>query len=110
MTFQNRDTYNLNYPDLSSFITSTQIDEERQNVNLFYNFLKDLIYDLDYGDKKSSRYNIIKYLFQPQLGSGLDQYTELHTSSRGTSPIYIVLPSDPNEAVDQLKLSVLEKV
>ena len=40
--------------------------------------------DLKYGDEKSSRYNnIIKYLFQRQLGSGLDQYTELHTRSRG---------------------------
>ena len=52
-------------------------------------------YDLNYGDKKSSRYNIIKYLFQPQLGSGIK---------------CVFLPSDPDELVDQLKLIVLEKV
>ena len=39
---------------------------------------------------------MIKYLFQPQLGSGLNQY--------------VFLPSDPDELVDQLKLIVLEKV
>ena len=39
---------------------------------------------------------MIKYLFQPQLGSGLNQY--------------VFLLSDPDELVDQLKLIVLEKV
>ena len=38
MTFQNRNTYNLNDPDLSYFITKTQIDKNIQNVNLIYNF------------------------------------------------------------------------
>ena len=60
--------------------------------------------------KKSIRYNIIKYLLQPQIGSGLDQYTELYTPSRGKSPVNSFLPSDPNELVDQLKQIVLEKV
>ena len=31
-----------------------------------YNFLRDLNYDLNYGDKKSNRYNFIKRLLQPQ--------------------------------------------
>ena len=40
----------------------------------------------------------------------MDQYTKLHTPSRGKTPIYNFLPSDLNELVDQLKLIVLEKV
>ena len=95
MTFENGNTYNLNDPDLSYFITYTQLDKEIQNENLIYNFLKDMKYDLNYGDKKSSRYNIIKYLFQPQLGSGIK---------------FVFLLFDPDELVDQLKLIVLEKV
>ena len=94
MTFENGNTYNLNDPDLSFFITYTQLDKEIQNENLIYNFLRDMKYDLNYGDKKSSRYNIIKYLFQPQLGSGIK---------------FVFLPSDPDELVDQLKSIVLEK-
>ena len=95
MTFENGNTYNLSDPDLSYFITYTQLDKEIQNENLIYNFLKDMKYDLNYGDKKSSRYNLIKYLFQPQLGSGTK---------------FVFLPSDPDELVDQPKLIVLEKV
>ena len=53
-------------------------------------------YNLNYGDKKSNRYNILKDLLQPQLGSGLNQY--------------VFLPSDPDELVDQIKLIALEKV
>ena len=94
MTFENGNTYNLNDPDLSYFLTYTQLDKEIQNENLIYNFLKDMKYDLNYGDKKSSRFNIIKYLFHPQLGSGIK---------------FVFLPSDPDELVDQLKLIVLEK-
>ena len=110
MIFPNRNTYIMNQPRLSYFISNTQIDKEIQNVKLIYNFLKDMNYDLNDGDKKSSRYTIIKYLFQPQFGSELDRYSDLHTPSRGKSPIYLFLPSDPNELVDQLKLIALEKV
>ena len=95
MTFENGNTYNLNDPDLSYFITYTQLDKEIQKENLIYNFLKDMKYDLNYGDKKSSSYNIIKYLFQPQLGSGIK---------------FVFLPSHPDELVDQLKLLYFEKV
>ena len=52
-------------------------------------------YDLNYGDGKSSRYDIIKYSFQTQLGSGFNQY--------------VFLSPDPDELVDQLTLIVLEK-
>ena len=96
MTFENGNTYNLSDPDLPYFITYTQLDKEIQNENLIYNFLKDMKYDLNYGDKKVwSRYNIIKFLFQPQLGSGIK---------------FGFLPSDPDELVDQLKLLYFEKV
>ena len=53
-------------------------------------------YKLNFGDKKSNRYNMVIYLFQPQLVSGLKQF--------------IFLPSDRDELVDQLKVIVLEKV
>ena len=39
MTFDNGNTYNLNDPDLSYFITYTQLDKEIQE-NLIYNFFK----------------------------------------------------------------------
>ena len=94
MTFQNGNTYYLNDPDLSNFITNTQHDKIK-NIAVKYNFLRDMIYDLNYGDKKSSRYNFIKSMLQPQIGSGLN---------------FVFLPSDPDELVDQLKLLYFEKV
>ena len=104
MTFENGNTYNLNNPDLTYFITYTQLDKEIQNEKLIYNFLKDMKYDLNYGDKISKRYYFIKDLInqytyrdqQSQLGSGFNQY--------------VFLPSDPDELVDQLKLLYFEKV
>ena len=103
MTFQNGNSYNLNDPDLSYFITYTQLDKELQNENLIHSFLNDMKYNLNYGDKKSKRYYFIKDLIiqytyrdqQSQLGSGLN---------------FIFLPSDPDELVDQLKLLYFEKV
>ena len=44
-------------------------------------------YNLNYGDKKSNRYNFINRLLQPHLGSGLNKV--------------IFLPSDPDELVEQ---------
>ena len=52
-------------------------------------------YDSNYGDKKSNRYNFIKSMLQPQIGSELN---------------FVFLPSDPDELVDQLKLLYFEKV
>ena len=48
MTFENGNSYNLNDPDLSYFITYTQLDKEIQNENLIYNFLKDMKYNINY--------------------------------------------------------------
>ena len=42
MTFQNGNTYNLNDPDLSSFINITQFDKQQQNVLLIHTFLNDM--------------------------------------------------------------------
>ena len=62
MTFENVNTYILNDPDLSNFITNTQIDKIPQNIDLIYSFLNDMKYNLNYGDKKSNRYFLIKVL------------------------------------------------
>ena len=94
MTFQNGNTFYLNDPDLSNFITNTQHDKIK-NIAVKYNFLRDMNYDLNYGDKKSNRYNFIKSMLQPQIGSGLN---------------FVFLPSDPDELVDQIKLLYFEKV
>ena len=94
MTFQNGNTYYLNDPDLTNFNTNTQHDKIK-NIAVKYNFLRDMNYDLNYGDKKSNRYNFIKSMLQPQIGSGLN---------------FVFLPSDPDELVDQLKLLYFEKV
>ena len=94
MTFQNGNTYYLNDPDLSNFITNTQHDKIK-NIAVKYNSLRDMNYDLNYGDKKSNRYNFIKSMLQPQIGNGLN---------------FVFLPSDPDELVDQLKLLYFEKV
>ena len=94
MTFQNGNTYYLNDPDLSNFITNTQHDKIK-NIAVKYTFLRDMNYNLSYGDKKSNRYNFVKSMLQPQIGSGLN---------------FVFLPSDPDELVDQLKLLYFEKV
>ena len=46
--------YNLDDPDLSNFITNTQHDNIK-NIGMKYNSLRDMNYDLNYGDKKSNR-------------------------------------------------------
>ena len=53
MTFPNGNTYYLNDPDLSNFITNTQIDKIPQDTNIIYSFLNDMKYNIYYGDKKS---------------------------------------------------------
>ena len=92
-------------------------------------------YDLNYGDKKSIRYQFIKELYSRYLLQGFAQgYTQAHdsqgfgqgqsqgftgsglngetsrSSTRSSTQQYIFLPSDPDELVDQLKLLYFEKV
>ena len=130
MTFENGNSYNLNDPDLQYFITNTQFDKPINNWGPIYNFLNDMKYDLNYGDKKSIRYQFIKELYsryqlqgftqgqsqsytQGFTGSGLngESYRETtRSSTRSSTQQYIFLPSDPDELVDQLKLLYFEKV
>ena len=55
MAFQSEHSYDLNDPDVQYFITNTQFDRETQNVNIIFNFLNDMNYNIDFGDKKSMR-------------------------------------------------------
>ena len=63
MTFENGNSYDLNHPDLQYFITNTQFGKPINNWGPIYNFLNDMKYDLNYGDKKSIRYQFIKELY-----------------------------------------------
>ena len=139
ITFENGNSYNLNDPDLQYFITNTQFDKQINNWDSIYNFLNDMKYDLNYGDKKSIRYQLIKELqdyMQGLAGSSAtapaQDYTQGFAGSSATAPAqdytqgftgsglresyreysqqYIFLPSDPDELVDQLKLLYFEKV
>ena len=114
--------YDLNDADLQYFITNTQFDKQINNWDSIYNFLNDMKYDLNYGDKKSIRYQFIKELYSRYQLQGFAQgqsqsYTQGFTGSglngesyREYSQQYIFLPSDPDELVDQLKLLYFEKV
>ena len=88
ITFENGNSYNLNDPDLQYFITNTQFDKQINNWDSIYNFLNDMKYDLNYGDKKSTRYQFIKELYSRYLSiAGLHArlrtgpITELYTRS-----------------------------
>ena len=60
ITFENGNSYNLNDPDLQYFITNTQFDKQINNWDSIYNFLNDMKYDLNYGDKNQSDINLLK--------------------------------------------------
>ena len=139
MIFENGNSYDLSTPDLQYFITNTQFDKQINNWDSIYNFLNDMKYDLNYGDKKSIRYQFIKELYSRYQLQGYTQgfaqgYTQAHdlqgfaqgqsqgftgsglngetsrSSTRSSTQQYIFLPSDPDELVDQLKLLYFEKV
>ena len=87
MTFENGNSYNLYDPDLQYFITNTQFDKQINNWGSIYTFLNDMKYDLNYGDKKSIRYQFIKELYsryqlqgytQGFVGSSTQGYTQAH--------------------------------
>ena len=59
MAFENGNSYDLSDPDLQYFITNTQFDKLINNWSPVYTFLNDMNYDLNYGDKKSIRYQFI---------------------------------------------------
>ena len=100
MTFENGNSYDLNDPDLQYFITNTHFDREINSLNLICSFLNDMNYNINYGDKKSTRYYFIKELYsryhwgktidnnqlQGFAGSGLNgeatrEATQISTSS-----------------------------
>ena len=127
MTFESGNSYDLSNPDLQYFISNLQFDKPINNWGPIYNFLNDMKYDLNYGDKKSIRYQFFKELYsryqlqgytqahdsqgqsQGFTGSGLNGETS-RSSTRSSTQQYIFLPSDPDELVDQLKLLYFEKV
>ena len=111
MTFQNEHLYDLNDPDLQYFITSTQFDRKINNVNIIFNFLTDMKYNINYGDKKSIRYYFIKnlnnqYYQQSHWGNTIGK----NQLGSGLGNRFVFLPSDPDELMDQLKLLYFEKV
>ena len=73
ITFENGNSYTLNDPDLQYFITNTQFDKQINNWDSIYNFLNDMKYDLNYGDKKSTRYQFIKELYSRYQLQGFAQ-------------------------------------
>ena len=107
MTFDNGNTYDFKDPDLSYFITNTQLVEELHNdENLIHSFLNDMQYNLNFGDKNSKRYYIIKDLINQ------NKYREIpyRDSQLGSGSNFVFLLADPDELVDQLKLIVFERV
>ena len=55
MTFESGNSYDLSNPDFQNFISNTQFDNPINNWDSIYNFLNDMNFDLNYGDKKSIR-------------------------------------------------------
>ena len=93
MTFENGNSYNLNDSDLQYFITNTQFDKPINDWDAIYNFLNDMKYDLNYGDKKSIRYQLIKELQDYMQGSAgssatgpAQDYTQGFAGSSATAP------------------------
>ena len=119
MTFENGHSYDLNDPDVQYFITNTQLDRQLQNMNIIYNFLNDMKYNINYGDKKSNRYYSFKDLInqyqQSHWGNTIDNnqvqgYAGSELNGEQYINQYVFLPSDPDEIVDQLKLLYFEKL
>ena len=73
MIFENGNSNDLSNPDLQYFITNTQFDKPINNWGPIYNFLNDMKYDLNYGDKKSIRYQFIKELYSRYQLQGFAQ-------------------------------------
>ena len=60
-------------------------------------------YNINYGDKKSIRYDYIKNLIN-------QYYQQSHWDNNQVGSGFVFLPPDPDEFVDQLNLLVFEKV
>ena len=122
MTFKNGHSYDLNDPDLQYFITNTQFDREINKLDTIYSFLNDMKYNINYGDRKSTRYYFNKELYSryqqstqlPHWGNTIDNHQMgsglIGEAIRTYTNQYVFLTSDPDELVDQLKLLYFEKL
>ena len=64
LTFLSNNMYNLNYPDFSNFITNTQ-PENKKNIGMKYNSLRDMNYDLNYEEKNQIDIISLNAYFNP---------------------------------------------
>ena len=83
MTFENGHSYDLSDPDLQCFITNTQFDRQQQNVNTIYSFSIDIKLNINYGDKKSTRYYFIKELYSRYHWGNTIDNNQLESSTQG---------------------------
>ena len=116
MTLENGHSYDLYEPDLQYFITNTKFDKQINNLDTIFNFLNDMNYNINHGDKKSIKYYFIKDLieqyYQPlqsYAGSGLNGEA-IRSSLQSYTNQYVFLPSDRDKLVDLLTLLYFKKV
>ena len=64
LTFLSNNMYNLNDPDFSNFITNTQ-PENKKNIGMKYNSLRDMNYDLNYEEKNQIDIISLNAYFNP---------------------------------------------
>ena len=100
MTFDSGNSYNLSNPDLQYFISNTQFDKPINNWGPIYNFLNDMKYDLNYGDKKSIRYQFIKELYSHYQLQGYTQTHGLQGFAQGSSRVASQSPTHPQSSMD----------
>ena len=72
-------------------------------MNIIFNFLNDMQYNINYGDKKSIRFYSIKKLIS-------QYYQQSHRDNNQLGSGFVFLPSDADLLVDRLKLLHFEKV
>ena len=105
--FQNNKEYNLTNPSLEHFLNTTNIKREQiEDPQLIKDFLDDIKYKEEYNnDKKSERYRLINHLLKFPIYK-----SEEETSASGLKEQIIVLPADPNELVNKLRILNQEKI
>ena len=101
MTFENGNSYDLSDPDLQNFITNTQTIKRWDSI---YNFLNDMKYDLNYGDKKSIRYQFIKEIYSRYQLQGYAQTHDLQGFAQGSSQS----PTHPQSSMDNTQGNQLQ--
>ena len=108
MTFESGNSYDLINSYLQYFITNTQFDKPINNWDSIYNFLNDMKYDLNYGDKKSIRYQFIKELYSRYQLQGFAQgYTQTH-DLQGFAQGSSQSPTHPQSSMDNTQGNQLQ--